>query len=292
MMASKWALCIVSILALNQIGCGKPVTEAPPPPVKDPLSMIKVKGNAAFGSHCSFGTYSPPNPVPLELYDCPPKLDSVELMDSLRPIVFQVDCKKRTIDVRGATRNPNTTNNPNVESWEFMPDGSFWFSVDAGFTQLTDDGSGNKNCVTPLTAEMWGRIDCTDMDRAKIHVETLWWLGTSYATGPSRTPSPTPSPTTSASPRPSTTPVPGPAPAPIPGPTGSPQPTPSVTASPAPSTQPSALPSAAPSATPTSRRAFAISNVPSGFPICKLPPAAPKTKGCFLHNISKLTICE
>lgn len=174
-----WTRAIGALfLVLGIYACGKPVTSEEVNAETDqmpgeaaavpPEGLVEIKGFAGFGSHCPYGMFSPPSPVPLEMYDCPIPQPSLELSEDLQPIVFQIDCKKRTIDLRGMRRDQEST------SWEFMPDGSFRLTVDAGYAKFKDDQSGNVNCAAPLKADLWGMIDCTDRDNAKIKVETVW----------------------------------------------------------------------------------------------------------------------
>src|SRR5699024_7837378 len=119
-------------------------------------------------SQCPYGSVSPPKPLKLDLWDCPLGLKAVELSEPIEPLAFQVDCAKKMIDVHPSNKSlPHTT-------WEALPDGHFYFSVDAGTVKFKKDGSGNTDCAAPITAEMWGQLECKDRDRVTIRMETIW----------------------------------------------------------------------------------------------------------------------
>jgi hypothetical protein len=211
-------------------GCGKvnrPVETQPEPQQETPIEnnrddilVLPVRGSAAFGSQCPDGSFVPPQPATIELYQCPLKLQTVELAENLQPITLQADCKKRIMDVRGIDRTKTT-------SWEFMPNGAFDIVIDAGTAKLKDDGEGNQNCEVPLVANLMGHVDCTDMLKAKIYLDTVWWLDKSLpissplpSIGPSGLPSSLPSglpsglPSTIPSITPSAFPIVSPSPSP------------------------------------------------------------------------------
>jgi len=267
------------------------------------LQLIPVSGKAQFGSQCPYGTFSQMQDAPLELVDCPVQLGSVQLNELLEPIVFQADCKKKVLDVRnGPGRSGKAT------TWELMPDGSFTFVMEAGSAKLKQDGAGTADCSTPLTAQIWGKVDCPEdlnspnLDKVTIRVETLWWLGKTVAditgisphTSPAATGTPVPYPysTGTSTPIPSRSHSPTPSPSPFVSPSVRPSPLPTSTGTPTmtPSGRPIRFGLAAdsdpqPTATP--------STAPSGpqEPTCKLP--APEiNNGCYFHNISHINQCS
>ncbi len=219
-----------------------------------PPGLTLVYGSARFGSQCPFGSYGSPQEVPIELWGCPLGLNSVELNESLQPLILQADCKKKTMDVRGVNRSQQST------TWEMMPDGTFYFSVDGGVARLKQDGAGNQNCQIPLAADMWGKVDCTDRDRAIVHVETIWWLGKSphQVIG---NPMPTSTPRAEPSPGMSTPPFP------------------------MPSTQPEINPFPEPRPTPSRLPVHILAPHSVDNP-CKVP------SGCYFHNITKINQCS
>lgn len=144
--------------------CGKP-----DPDSVIPDGMTQVEGAGAFGSQCPYGSISDPRPVRLGLWDCPIGQDPLKLTRSPSPLVFQADCKEKTIAIRTADRQIDTL-------WKVMPDGSFLTTIDMTPVQLADDGSGQRRCNAYPQAEIWGKLDCTDQDRVVIKVDTIWWL--------------------------------------------------------------------------------------------------------------------
>ena len=302
MKVSTWMVALISLSSI--LSCVRDDTSSAPesssgredsthPVIVEQNSGKKVKGNASFGSQCPYGMDAFPKSVDITLEDCPIELSEVELVKPLPPLVLQADCIKKTIDIRGITPASYPATN-----WEFMPDGSFYFKVDGGSATLRNDGAGNANCTLQMTAEMWGKVDCTHRDKAVIKVETLWWLG---ATSPSSDHSPSTgsirplthlasfeapitavsplpvsfaSPMATPSPLPSASPLPMSSPVPVETPIPSPSPFPYEMPSPLPSDSPSVIVS--PPATPPR----------SIEPLCKLP------KSCYFHNIAEIHQCE
>jgi hypothetical protein len=216
-MKLQLAVLLATCLTFN-LGCAKPPenVEAPQPiqtpepiPLETSIPVIEVMGQtASFGSHCPFGTYSPPSAVPIELHDCPLGQPSIELVEPLQPILFLVDCKKKTIDIRGTERAHGAS------SWEFLPDGSFQFGFKGGTAKIKQNAA-EESCMTPLRGAMRGRIDCSNMDHAVISVQTVWWLGETYdEPAPAPSVEPTPIPSFIATPTPSASTIPMPVPAP------------------------------------------------------------------------------
>jgi hypothetical protein len=294
---------------MGVLGCGNNTGDSSISPdsnavTGDESEKVQVMGNARLGSQCPLGTFASPQDIPIELYSCPLGLPKVELNEPLTPIVLQVDCKKKTIDVRGGIRSLNAT------TWEMMPDGSFYFSVDGGKAVLKDDGMGNTDCETPLTAVMWGYADCTDRDHAKVHVETVWWLGKTIVappvSGPGSSPRPTSTPGANPGSRPTTLPSgyppisPNPPIPPLPG--ASPLPPPPMNPPSGPTPNPSSTPfrpfrpflnveSAFPGTEPEMSVAPSPSPAPAITPTptrksCVLP------EGCYFHNISRINQCS
>lgn len=147
-------------------GCGKPSD-----PVGPGEGMIPVEGRVAFGNQCPYGTFSEPNPVRVGLWDCPIGLGTMELTEPPPTLVFQADCKKKLLTIRSTDRKLDSL-------WEVMPDGSFSITLDAGgAARFRTDGSGNTNCVTYLSADVHGRLNCLDRDRVNIDVNVVWWPG-------------------------------------------------------------------------------------------------------------------
>jgi len=169
------AAAIAATLALP--ACGKHEGEPASTTVE---GLTPVRGAAAFGSQCPFGTYDQPVSAKLQLWNCPTGLPNVELNEQLEPLIFQVDCKKKTLSVRRINRTMDTF-------WNLMPDGSFNITVDAGKASLKSDGSGRGACSIPVTADLSGKVDCSDRDKAVIPVEAVYWTGRNA-------PAPAPSP--------------------------------------------------------------------------------------------------
>jgi hypothetical protein len=255
------------------------------------VEVKKVDGVAGFGNYCPLGSYAPPQPVPITLWNCPMRLNRLQLNEPLQAFDFQVDCKKKTIDVRSSNHSFEPV------TWEIMPDGNFYFSMDGGLAKIKDDGAGHSNCSVPLRADMWGKIDCQDRDKPVIRVETVWWMGQTSEVGtspgtpivrPSGTPSNTPIPSPSSSGSPSPSPIVSVSPSPS---SGSPIPFPI----PIPTRRSRLIPTeseVAPLAQPSPR---VSPNIPSNRATgtCKLPESTiPDIPGCYLHNITRIDQCS
>ncbi|MCM2279106.1 MAG: hypothetical protein NDJ89_13605 [Oligoflexia bacterium] len=157
---------ICAALALN--ACGKPSELAQAR--RD--GMIPVTGSVDLGTQCPFGTISPKTPTRLQLWDCPIGLERLTLAQPLDSLYLSVDCKKKILTIRKENRKLDT-------AWEFLPDGSFEINIDGGVARLAADGPDRAGCSSPVRAVMMGSLDCSDPDRAKIQLETVWYLGQS-----------------------------------------------------------------------------------------------------------------
>ncbi len=130
-----------------------------------------MKGAAAFGSQCPYGSVSSTKAVRLGLWDCPLGLDAVELSTPPQPIILSADCKDMTISIRTADRALDSF-------WEVLPDGSFSMTVDIGAIQFRSDGkSGGSPCTSFTQAELWGKLNCKDRDKVEIDLHSLFWMG-------------------------------------------------------------------------------------------------------------------
>ena len=228
--------------ALEKTPSGTPSDQEPQSSTGSPLNesnAFSVQGSAAFGSQCPHGFFSEPRPISLQFISpIRANLDVIELQQPLSAFTFQMDCIKMTLDVRRAGSPPESS------TWEVMPDGNFYLTVNAGYAQLKGDFHQSTHCSTPLVADMWGKIDCKDIDHPVMRIETLWWTGKTLSPSEGPTPRPSPSASPSASPTPpSASPSPGTSPQPIPQPSLPAWPTPHPSIGPiTPSPIPSSLP--------------------------------------------------
>lgn len=257
-------------------------------PDATPSGRTDVIGSAQFGSQCPYGSFSPPQPVPLELWNCPNGLSAVELQESLPPIILQADCKLKTLSVRSMNGGFKPT------AWEAMPDGSFYVAIDAGKAKLKDDGAGSKNCSTPMVAHLWGKMDCTDRDKAIIHVETVWWLNKTTDDPVTSSPLPSLVPSPSESRRGpgsgSSNSTPSPVPSVSPNPSGSPSISPTASPHPSVSRPPVPTPSRAPH-----HHHHHLNNLidpPSSIDPASSNSACQLPTGCHFHNITQINQCS
>lgn len=191
-------LKIASFLVVSLVGCGSDSSDFPNPGLgqrttQDPRNstpetnqvVLPVDGTASFGSQCPRGYIAPPQPAPLEFVSSSSSLNHLELSQALSPIVFQIDCKKNTLDIRGMSRTAQAS------TWEFAPSGQINFSIDGGRVHFKDDGRGNLNCSTPALIEIQGKVDCSQGDNPIIRAHVFWNLG---KTGRDLMPPPRPQP--------------------------------------------------------------------------------------------------
>jgi len=329
MKLSSWKASIQIYLLFSLIlgGCSLENSSAPPPsdsetqsasePAVIEAAALDVHGSGAFGSQCPHGFFSQPKPISLQfITEVHPRIEAVELNENLPAFTFQIDCIKMTLDVR---KEGNPTE---LSTWEVMPDGNFYLTVNAGFAYLKRDFNQHINCQTPIVADMWGRIDCSDIDHPIMKIETLWWTGKNLNSLENTGPRPTPSPSISHSPAPFPQPSPSPsAPSvlppshsdPHPQPSLSPWPLPDHTPQPGPTFGP-ANPSPAPLPTPapippipfpsfrpssslnhSSNRSgrYALDTASKNFTFQKLTPIRRyESRKHTPHNLLQIPICE
>lgn len=135
--------------------------------------MSVTRGFAAFGTRCSAGFAADPKAIRLNLWSCPVNLPVVELAQPIQPLIFQADCARKLLTIRSQDNSVNTT-------WEIMPDSSFNITQEGLYAKLKSDGRGNDDCVTPISADLWGKVECEKSDgtsdKAKIRFETVMWI--------------------------------------------------------------------------------------------------------------------
>lgn len=209
--------------------------------------MLPVNGQAFFGSQCPYGSVPPPFAADLEAWSCPIGVKPLQLAEPMQPLVLQADCTKKYISVRTQNRRVDS-------SWEVMPDGSFFITLEGVAVKLGRDGAGNSNCTVMASVDVSGKLNCGDRDKVKIDFETVWWLG-------QRPPTP------QASASPGVTPLPSPLASSIPSPT--PQP----------------MPSPRPGRSPHPLDLTTFANSASGT-TCKMPV------GCYLYSSATINQCQ
>ena len=132
---------------------------------------VAVNGVGGFGTQCMYGTLGDPLPVKLTAFGCPSKDNLFQLGAPLLPIVLQADCKKMEVTAR-------TIDGNRIENrWNALPDGRFFFTMDAGNASLGSNGAGASNCQTTTTVEIAGLMKCRDRDHVEVQVDATWHLG-------------------------------------------------------------------------------------------------------------------
>jgi hypothetical protein len=164
-----YARILAVAMVAGLAGCGKPAPELSPVTGQNE-QMIPVIGAADFGTQCPYGTLDSAVATPLQLWHCPIGLKKLQLDQSPPPLYFQADCTKKILSARTTDRSIDS-------SWEVMPDNSFAFTLTSVPAQIADDGAGHVGCSSPMTVNIWGKLDCTDRDKIKISLESVWWPG-------------------------------------------------------------------------------------------------------------------
>lgn len=218
-------LAAAALVTVSQIGCGKGDDSALSlqQPGEEGDASLPLHGYAGFGTQCRLGYNGDPKALKLEeIVACPVNLSAVELSEPLTPLMFSVDCGRKTITARTLDLSVDTT-------WYILPDNTFEFWQDGIKARLKSDGMGTSNCVTPVSAHIWGSVTCdpANPDKASIKFTTDMWLNKAPDPANSVGASPVPTPTSSIPPNGgSTGPGPSPSATPTPRPTPSPRPTP------------------------------------------------------------------
>lgn len=163
------------LVAAFLTSCGKPMDRTP---IATGEAATPVIGVAGFGVQCPYGFNEDPVATKLELWGCDLGLERLELVEPLTPLYLQVDCKKKLVSVRKPNRAMDT-------SWEILPDGTFFMTVDGGAAQLKSDGPGRGSCTSPLSVNLIGKVECADRDKVTISMESIYWLGKKETTQPS-----------------------------------------------------------------------------------------------------------
>jgi hypothetical protein len=170
MVCSRYMLAVGMLLVFGILGgCGKSIDSTS----QNTQDGVPVQGVGGFGSQCAFGTIGDPKPLSLIAYNCGAvtTTSKFELAAPLLPIILQADCKKLEVTAR-------TIDGNRIESrWKALPDGRFYFMMDAGNASLGNAGAGMSNCQTPSTLEVAGLMKCADRDHAEVQVDATWHLG-------------------------------------------------------------------------------------------------------------------
>jgi hypothetical protein len=156
------ALLMTSV-GFTVFGCGKPVA-ATDDGASDSSSPTSKTGIAGFGIQCPYGYVEEPTAVPIDLSDCPGA--QIQLSQALEPIILSADCRGKNLTARTSDRTVDNT-------FEAMPDGSFYLEMSAGYALLSN------GCKIPLVADMAGVMSCgaltnNNYDQVDIAIDAVW----------------------------------------------------------------------------------------------------------------------
>jgi len=162
----------VMLLIGMATGCAKSISAAS----TASQDSIPVDGVAGFGTQCPYGELGDPQPVQLQAFNCPINDPSLQLDHPLMPLILQADCTKDEVTVRSIT-------DTRIEArWKALPDGRFFFTMDAGIATFKDDGAGHADCQTPIELSVAGLMKCRDRDHVQLEVDATWYPGQSLGT--------------------------------------------------------------------------------------------------------------
>ncbi|MBU6374730.1 MAG: hypothetical protein KGQ59_01930 [Bdellovibrionales bacterium] len=133
-----------------------------------------VRGDLLVGTQCPFGTVSKAINAGVKLYNCKIGIPEIELSGPPVPIYLSADCAEKTLAVRTADGSVDTL-------WQTLPNGAFSLVIPGFKTKLGPDSSRNALCLSSLTMEISGQVDCRDRDILSIRVDTLrMWMKAPY----------------------------------------------------------------------------------------------------------------
>jgi len=160
---------LLSVMA----GCGKSISA---PSAAQTQDSIPVQGVGGFGSQCPYGEIGDPKPVQLQALNCPISNTTLTLEKPLLPLILQADCTKYEVTVRSLV-------DTRIEArWKALPDGRFFFTMDAGVATFQNDGAGHSDCQTPVEVSVQGLMTCRDRDHVQLQVDATWFPGQSMGT--------------------------------------------------------------------------------------------------------------
>jgi hypothetical protein len=166
------ALLVSSAFAVS--GCGQAVSATAGSPTDDSQSPNNQNEIASFGNQCPYGYVEEPTAAPIDMSDCPNA--QIVLAQPLEPIIISADCPGKNLTARTSDRTVDNT-------FETMPDGSFYLEMPAGTAVLSN------GCQIPLVADMAGDMNCgsltaSNYDQVDISIDAVW----KAAPAPSPTP--------------------------------------------------------------------------------------------------------
>ena len=125
-----------------------------------------VRGDILVGTLCPLGTVSKPVNGGFTLRNCRIGVSEVALSEPPVQIYLSADCAEKTIGIRTADGTVDTL-------WQTLPNGSFAVVIPGFRTQLGPDGSGNAQCLSLMTMEISGKVDCQERDILSIRVDSM-----------------------------------------------------------------------------------------------------------------------
>jgi hypothetical protein len=173
---SFWIRALLISLGWIVSGCGQPIAATPSDPstpADNSAAPSSETGVAGFGIQCPYGYVEEPTATQVSLVTvdangnyapCPNA--QLELTKALEPIILSADCRGKNLIARTSDRTVDNT-------FEAMPDGSFYLEMPAGTAVL------NNGCSIPLVADMSGIMSCGSLtannyDQVDISLDAIW----------------------------------------------------------------------------------------------------------------------
>ena len=131
-----------------------------------------VRGDILVGTQCPLGTISKPVQGGFVLRNCRNGMAELEITEPPAPILLTGDCAEKTIGIRTSDGTVDTL-------WQTLPDGSFSVAAAGPRARLASDGSGHEQCLSNMTMEISGKMDCIERDILSIRIKSMrLWMRT------------------------------------------------------------------------------------------------------------------
>ena len=158
-----------------------PGNETPVAQVTPTATVEPLLGETAFvGTQCQFGSLPDPLPAGLTADSCASQTGAIATSDSplspakidftrpLIPLLFQADCRSRTLIIRSTDQSIDT-------SWDILPNNSFDVEFEGGMLALSTDGAGP--CVSYTAIRVTGLVACDKPDQPVISFQLEYHPG-------------------------------------------------------------------------------------------------------------------
>jgi hypothetical protein len=154
-------MTMIILMLLLGSGCGRSSSSR-----SSGDGSASFSGDVLVGTQCPFGTLSKPISGGFTLKSCKPETSELKLVTPPGPILISGDCAEKTLAVRSMDGSVDTL-------WQVLPDGAFSLTIPGFRGRLAEDGLGHLNCMTFMTMEIEGQMDCALRDTFAIRVDVM-----------------------------------------------------------------------------------------------------------------------